>query len=84
MHIQVFNMSRCFAMHMMSWQVLVFKTPGVLQRPRKGQEGDTRPHRRHPHPKGEWPEGVGHYRGLPRKEGGTIDDACGPAICDGA
>ena len=32
MHIQVFNMPRCFAMHMMSWQVLVFKTPGVLQR----------------------------------------------------
>ena len=31
MHIKVFTKAKCFAMHMMTWQVLVFKTPGVLQ-----------------------------------------------------
>ena len=28
----------------------------------EGQEEDPRPHRSHPHPKGEWPEGVGVIR----------------------
>ena len=31
MHIKVFTKAKCFAMHMMTWQVLVFKTPEVLQ-----------------------------------------------------
>ena len=53
-------------------------------RPREGQEEDLRPHRRHPHPKGEQPEGVRHHRGLPRKEGGAVDDTRAPATCDGA
>ena len=34
MHIKVFSKSKCFAMHMMTWQVLVFKTPEVLHAPR--------------------------------------------------
>ena len=32
MHIKVFNMTKCFAMHMMTCPVLGFKTPGVLQK----------------------------------------------------
>ena len=52
--------------------------------PREGQEEDLRPHRRHPHPEGERPEGVGRHQGLPRKEGGTVVDARAPAIRDGA
>ena len=31
MHIKVLNMTTCFAMHMMTYPVLVFKTPEVLQ-----------------------------------------------------
>ena len=53
-------------------------------RPREGQEEDLRPHHRHPYPEGERPEGVMSHRGLPRKEGGAIDDARAPAIRDGA
>ena len=53
-------------------------------RPGEGQEEDPGPHLHHPHPQGEWLEEVGHHRGLPRKEGGIIDDACAPAVCDGA
>ena len=52
--------------------------------PGEGQEEDPRPHHRHPNPEEEWPEGVGHHRGLPHKEGGAIDDARAPAIRDGA
>ena len=50
----------------------------------EGQEEDLGPHRCHPHPKGERPEGVGHHWGLPRKEGGTIDDGHAPAVRNGA
>ena len=53
-------------------------------RPKEGQEEDLRPHRRHPHLEGEQPEGVGHHRGLPCKEGDAVDDACAPTIRDGA
>ena len=53
-------------------------------RPREGQEEDPRSHRRHPHPKGEQPEGVGCHQGLPHKEGGIVDDAHAPVIRDGA
>ena len=49
-----------------------------------GQEEDLGPHCRHPHPQGERLEGVGRHRGLPRKEGGAIDDAHTPAVRDGA
>ena len=35
MHIKVFTKAKCFAMHMMTWQVLVFKTPEVLHHPPK-------------------------------------------------
>ena len=51
--------------------------------PRKGQEEDLGPHHRYPHPEGEQSKGVKHHRGLPRKEGGAVDDARAPAICDG-
>ena len=50
----------------------------------EGQEEDLRPHRRHPHPKGEWPKGVGHHWGLPREEGGAVEDMRAPGIRDGA
>ena len=63
------------------------KGPRVMEEvghPREGQEEDPRPHRCHPHPKGERPKEVGHHRGLPREEGGAIDDARAPTICDGA
>ena len=53
-------------------------------RPREGQEEDPGPHHCHPHPEGEWPEGVGCHRGLPRKEGGSVEDTSAPAIRDGA
>ena len=52
--------------------------------PGEGQEEDPRSYRYHPHPKGEWPKGVGHHQGLPCKEGGAVDDARAPAIRDGA
>ena len=52
--------------------------------PKEGQEEDQGPHHRHPHLEGEWPEGVGRHRGLPHKEGGAIDDARAPTICNGA
>ena len=52
--------------------------------PREGQEEDLGSHRRHPHPQGERLEGVRHHQGLPRKEGGTIDDARTPIVRDGA
>ena len=52
--------------------------------PGEGQEEDLGPHRRHPDLEGERPEGVRHHRGLPRKEGGTIDDARAGAVRDGA
>ena len=42
--------------------------------PKEGQEQDPRPRRHHPHLEGEWPEDVRHYRSLPRKEGGIIDE----------
>ena len=61
--------------------------PGVVEEvghPREGQEEDLGPHRRNPHPEGERPEGVRCHRGLPRKEGGTVDDARAPVVCDGA
>ena len=61
--------------------------PGIIEEvgcSEEGQEQDLGPHRRHPHPKGEWPEEVGCHRSLPRKEGGTVDDTCAPAIHDGA
>ena len=51
--------------------------------PEEGQEEDPRPHHCHPHPQGEWPEGVRHHRGLPRKEGGAIDDARASTVHDG-
>ena len=54
-----------------------------VARPGEGQEEDLRPHRHHPHPKGEQSKGVGHHRALPCKEGGTVDDSHAPAICDG-
>ena len=50
----------------------------------EGQEEDPRPHRHHPYPEGEWPKRVGHHRGLPREEGGAVDDVRAPAIRDGA
>ena len=56
----------------------------VVGRLGEGQEEDPTLHHRHPHPEGEWPERVRHHRGLPREEGGAIDDARTPAICDGA
>ena len=59
---------------------------GVMEevgRPGEGQKEDPRPHCLHPHLEGEQLEGVGHHRGLPRKEGGAIDDARAPTICDG-
>ena len=52
--------------------------------PREGQEEDLGPPHHHLHPKGEQPKGFGHHRGLPREEGGTVDEARAPAICDGA
>jgi hypothetical protein len=51
--------------------------------PEKGQE-DLGPPHRHLHPKGERPEGVGHYQGLPREEGGVVDEARACTACDGA
>ena len=56
--------------------------PGVMEEvgcPREGQEEDSGPHHRHPDLEGERPKGVGHHRGLPRKQGGTIDGARGIA-----
>ena len=52
--------------------------------PREGQKEDLGPHHRHPHPQGEWLEGVRHHRGLPHKEGGTVDDTRAPTVRDGA
>ena len=51
--------------------------------PGEGQEEDLGPHHSHPHPQGEWLEGLRRYQGLPRKEGSAIDDARAPAVCDG-
>ena len=61
--------------------------PGVMEEvgcSGEGQEEDPGPHCCHPHPQGERPKGVGHHWGLPRKEGGAVDDVCAPAIRDGA
>ena len=52
--------------------------------PGEGQEEDLKTHRHRTHPKGEQPERVERHRGLPCKEGGTVDDARAPAIRDGA
>ena len=52
-------------------------------RSREGREEDLGPHRRHPHPQGEWLKGVGRHRGLSCKEGGTVYDALAPTIRDG-
>ena len=52
--------------------------------PKKGQEEDMGPHRHHPHPEGERPEGVKCHWVLPHKEGGDVDDTHAPAVHDGA
>ena len=52
--------------------------------PGEGQEEDPRPPRRHPYPKGEGAEGVGHHRRLPHEEGGATDEARASPVRDGA
>ena len=52
--------------------------------PGEGQEEDLGSHSHHLHSKREQAEGIGHHWGLPRKEGGAVDDARAPAVRDGA
>ena len=52
--------------------------------PREGQEEDLGLPCHHPHLEGEQPEGVGHHQGIPCEEGGAVDEARAPSICDGA
>ena len=52
--------------------------------PGEGQEENSGPPHRHPHPEGEGAKGVRNHRRLPCKEGGATDEVRASPIHDGA